>query len=90
MKRVCILMALAALLAGCNTLQPRIETVEVKVPVKVPCIDAAPAAPVYKTGVGPYPGEAVALQLLAADFEEAKNYAKRWEAVAIGCVGSKP
>lgn len=88
MIRFISILMVAAVLSACGTAPVRIETVEVKVPVKVACIDAAPAAPVYQTGVGPYPGEAVALRLLAADFEAAKLYAKRWEGAAIGCVKS--
>lgn len=88
MIRTLFALIAIALMAGCSTAPVRVETVEVKVPVKVACIDSAPAAPVYQTGVGPYPGEAVALRLLAADFEAAKLYAKRWEGAAIGCVKS--
>lgn len=89
MIRQMILILLAVALAACGTMperRVRVETVEVKVPVKVPCIDAAPVAPVYQYGVGPYPGEAAALALLAADAEAAKSYARRWEAVSVGCI----
>lgn len=85
MIRAITLTALTVLLSACQSAPVRIETVEVKVPVKVACIDKAPAAPTYKTGTGPYPGEREALSILAADFEAAKAYGRLWEVAATGC-----
>lgn len=85
MKALSLLIA-AVLLAGCgiNPTKPEIQYVEV--PVKVPCIERVPEKPVYRTGVGEYPGEKEAALILADDFEKAERYGVEWEAAAAGCV----
>lgn len=86
MIRAIAVIMLAAMLAACGEGRVKIETVEVKVPVKVPCIQNQPTEPAYQTGRGPYPGESAALLALAADFEAAKDYGRRWAAVSVGCI----
>lgn len=82
-----IIIAAAVFLSGCALLQPKPADVQrVEIPVKVPCIERAPAKPVYRTGVGPYPGEKQAALILADDFERAEQYGAAWEAAAAGCV----
>lgn len=80
------LAALAIFLAGCAHSQPKPEIQYVEVSVKVPCIDKAPTKPVYRTGVGPYPGEKEAALILADDFEKAEQYGEAWSAAAAGCL----
>jgi hypothetical protein len=85
---ILIVMILAS--AGCATPERRVkvDTVEVKVPVKVACIDAdkVPKEPVYQYGAGIWPGTPTALSMLIADLEAAKQYGREWSAVAIPCV----
>lgn len=88
MIRPMILILLAVALAACGTMperRVRVETVEVKVPVKVACIEAKPAEPEYQWGKGPYPGHAAAVGIMATDLEAAKQYGRDWEAAAVGC-----
>lgn len=87
-NRSILLMAGAlALVAGCSAAPPipEVRVVEKLVPQR--CIDSAevPAAPVYKTGVGPYvPVESP--KVLAADFEAAKAYIGELEALLPPCL----
>lgn len=85
-QRLVLFIGLVLAMVGC-TAKPieRIVTVEVKVPVKVPCIDTVPVRPAYKFGKGDYPGEAKAAVALAEDREAAINYGDEWAAAAIGC-----
>ena len=86
-----VLLALAMLLAGCPATVPvKTEVVTVEVPVKVPCIDRVPDAPVYRFGVGPAPTEKEMAALLAADFEASEKYGRAWEAAAAGCIKQQP
>lgn len=82
MKLLYIAVALA--LGGCAG--PRQQVTMADVAVSVPCIDAAPAKPVYQTGKGTYPGEKRAAVILADDFEKADQYGLAWEVASIGCV----
>lgn len=87
-RNLLIAIALILMLVSCGSVQPRrvkVETVEVKVPVKVPCIDKAPERPTYQYGVGVWPGTQTAIAQLIADLEAAKNYGQQWEAAATGC-----
>lgn len=84
--RLLVIVAALAVLAGCAHNQPKQDIQRIEVPVKVPCIERAPAKPVYRTGVGPYPGEKQAALILADDFERAEQYGAAWEAAAAGCV----
>lgn len=79
-------------LAGCATAERRIQvqTQEVKVPVKVPCVSAEPVKPVYNYGSGAWPGLSPALELLVADLEAAKQYGRDWEAATVGCLMVAP
>ena len=70
------------------TLTPKIETVEVKVPVSTPCIVQAPARPLYAWGKGDYPGDKAAVGILLIDHERSVQYGKAWEAATVGCVRS--
>lgn len=96
MIRTATIAAAALLLAGCAGTQqaeaPRqqIKTVEVRVKVKEPCIDAPPQRPQYQTGRGEYPGDKEAAAILAADFERAEQYGYQWEAAAAGCLVVPP
>lgn len=81
-----LLIAAGLALAGCTTQQVHTKVVEVKVPVQVPCISAAPSRPVYRFGKGRAPGEKEAAVLITADLEAAKQYGVAWEAAAAGCV----
>lgn len=82
--RVLLIFAMAIILAGCMTTQPKPQSVEVQ--VRVPCIKNAPTKPVYLTGKGEYPGGKAAAQILAKDFENAEQYGNEWEAAAAGCL----
>ena len=81
-------IATLLLLGGCATAERRIQvqTQEVKVPVKVPCVSAEPVKPVYQYGNGAWPGLSPALELLVADLEAAKQYGRDWEAATVGCL----
>lgn len=81
---ICLILALSAC-GHAPERRVRVETVEVKVPVKVPCIDRVPTRPAYQYGVGVWPGTETALGQLIADLEAAKSYGSQWEAAAIGC-----
>ena len=85
-------VAILLSLAGCATAERRIQvqTQEVKVPVKVPCVSGAPAKPVYQYGNGAWPGLSPALELAVADLEAAKQYGRDWEAAAAGCLMVSP
>lgn len=85
-------VAVLLLLAGCATAERRIQvqTQEVKVPVKVPCVSSAPVKPVYQYGNGAWPGLSPALELAVADLEAAKQYGRDWEAAAAGCLMVAP
>lgn len=74
---------LLLLLAGCAA--P--PAVEVKVPVHVPCIDAAkvPVRPVNKFGQGEYPGDAEAVKLALLDALAWESYALEVEVQLAGC-----
>lgn len=93
MTRFYVLAAAILLsLAGCATAERRIQvqTQQVKVPVKVPCVSDAPSKPVYRYGNGVWPGLSPALELLVADLEAAKQYGRDWEAAAVGCLMVPP
>lgn len=81
-----LLIAAGLALAGCTTPKVHTKVVEVKVPVQVPCIAAAPERPVYLFGKGRAPSEKEAAVLITADLEAAKQYGVAWEAAAAGCV----
>ncbi len=88
MIRFLLIAVLAAAMTACGNIperRVRVETVEVKVPVKVACIEAKPAEPEYQWGKGPYPGHAAAVGIMATDLEAAKQYGRDWEAAAVGC-----
>lgn len=86
MKAVFLILA-ALVLSACQSAGgTKIETVEVKVPVSVPCIKEKPAAPAYQYGSGPYPGDEAAAVMMASDLESAKQYGRAWEAATVGCV----
>lgn len=77
------------LLSACASTKPEIQIREVvntvKVPVKVPCIDKAPARPVYQFGKGEPPSDKEMAAILAEDFEKAEQYGLAWEVAAAGC-----
>lgn len=79
-----VIMLLAALLAGCVGAPP--APIEVKIPVYVPCVTAAPARPDYEfarlTQAAP-DGEKVLA--LARDWPRGRAYEGELEAVIAGC-----
>lgn len=85
-----LLIAAGLALAGCTTPQVQTRVVEVKVPVQVPCIAAAPERPAYRFGKGRAPGEREAAVLITADLEAAKLYGVAWETAAAGCLIPSP
>lgn len=85
MKALYILVLLA--LGGCSGFSSqRQQVTTADIAIAVPCIDAAPTKPEYKTGKGAYPGEKQAAVILADDFEKADQYGLAWEVASIGCV----
>lgn len=82
-----VVLSLCLVVAGCVT-KPiqRTQVVTVEVPVKVPCIDKAPERPAFRYGKGEWPGDKVAVSILADDFERAERWGTAWEAAAAGCV----
>lgn len=87
MSRLILALVTTLALAACATTPPRVkvETVEVKVPVRVPCVQNPPKEPVYLFGRGMWPGFSMALVVLISDLEAAQQYARDWEAAAAGC-----
>ena len=85
--KAAIFMILLAL-AGCSTVppvvEPKVQTVEVR--VKEPCIESAPTRPAYRFGKGPKPSDKEQAKILASDFEAADRYARAWEAAASACI----
>lgn len=79
---------IAVMLAACSSspARPNIDTVEIKVPVAVPCVKRVPVPPKFQYGIGDYPGDAAAVGLLVADLEAAKQYGVEWVAATAGCV----
>lgn len=84
--KMLLLAIMVASLTACETVRTKIETVEVRVPVAVPCVKTRPDAPAYQYGVGPWPGEQQAAVQLATDLEMAKQYGRNWEAATAGCI----
>ncbi len=78
------LILVSLFLIGCAS-GPQVP-VTVEIPVSKPCITKKPVRPVYKTGVGAYPGDKESAAILAADFEAAEQYGYAWELAAIGCI----
>ncbi|MGV7210511.1 hypothetical protein ACLB1G_21970 [Oxalobacteraceae bacterium A2-2] len=78
-------LAAALLLTGCATRPP--QPVEVKVPVAVPCVTAAPGRPVYEFDRLPATasdGEKVLA--LARDWLRGRKYEAALEAALAGCL----
>lgn len=66
-----------------------LEVVTAKIAVTEPCIEVAPAEPVYRWGASDLPAtdkEKVSIAL--TDMENAKQYGRDWEAASAGCVKS--
>jgi hypothetical protein len=77
-------LLLILLLAGCATKPP---TVEVKVPVYVPCVTAAPARPAFAFPVLPdNASEGEKVLALARDTLFHFKYEAQLEAVVAGCL----
>lgn len=78
-------------LAGCAGRPGPVEKVTtVMVTVKEPCIEQAPARPVYQYGKGEWPGGKAAAMILADDFEKAEQYGHDSEAAVAGCLIVQP
>jgi hypothetical protein len=93
LAKLLLLFLFVLALSACGSsptapLVPKIETVEVKVPVSTPCIVEAPARPLYAWGKGDYPGDKAAVGILLIDHERSVQYGKAWEAASTGCVRS--
>lgn len=75
---------LAALLAGCAGAPP--ATVEVKVPVYVSCVTAAPARPDFEFArLTPAAADGEKVLALARDWPRGRTYEGLLEAVIEGC-----
>lgn len=89
MRVIAILVALA--LAGCKTVstpEPVIRTVEVKVPVAVPCRPKLPPEPVYAADVAPLDQNIFEqAKTLLVDREQRKERAAIEKAAREGCSG---
>jgi hypothetical protein len=75
-------VALTLALAGCATKPP---TVEVKIPVAVPCAGELPARPGSTFGAGKWPGDKAAAQAALIDAALWQGYAVKLEVVVAGC-----
>lgn len=82
------------LLVGCaagQSVREKVEVVEVKTLVTVPCVERAPDLPVYRWGVGALPAtDKAKVAILLADYEDARQYGSAWEAATVGCVKLAP
>lgn len=72
-------LVLVLLLAGCSTVCKQPEV------VVSGCRVDLPERPVMQTGSGEYPGDAVAVGVLAGDLEAQERYATALEVALIGC-----
>lgn len=84
-----ILCAAVLVLAGCGATTPVKTTVEVPVPIKVPCVDKSqvPARPKYETeklDLDKTPDGEVMLAT-TRDWVRSRSYEKKLEAIAKGC-----
>jgi len=86
MRTLIVLCVITLATAGCGSAPVReIQTVEVRVPVPVPCVDSVPALP--KSSV-PDPGAADTAQLAAGAVTDAINYrlyAEKSRALLLKC-----
>lgn len=74
----------AGLLVGCAGAQP--ATVEVKIPVVVPCVTTVPARPEYEfVKLTPAAPDGEKVLALARDYPRARTYEGKLEAVIEGC-----
>jgi hypothetical protein len=79
-----VIMLLAVLLAGCASAPP--ATVEVKVPVYVPCVTAAPARPKFEFAtLTPAASDGDKVLALTRDWPRGRKYEGELEAVIEGC-----
>lgn len=86
MKRLILIGALV--LAGCATkpAQPRVETLEVKLPVSVPCAPTLPPKPAYAADAVDLGADLFALvQALLIDREQRKEREAVLEGAIDGC-----
>lgn len=86
-------LSVALMLAGCAVKPPEkvpaLETIPVKIAISKPCIESAPADPVYRWGIGPLPAtDKEKVAILLSDYEIARQHGVDWKAVAFGCVKS--
>jgi hypothetical protein len=75
------------LLAGCGSTQVQKTTLEVPVPVKVPCVNTKPERPVYETPKINIDKTTDGELLLATarDWVRSRAYEKKLEAIVEGC-----
>ncbi|MDC8756276.1 hypothetical protein [Janthinobacterium fluminis] len=79
-----VLFATCMLLAGCAGVPP--ASVEVRVPVYVPCLTAVPARPDYEFArLAPAASDGEKVLALARDWPRARKYEGELEAVIEGC-----
>ncbi|MGV8870876.1 MAG: hypothetical protein ACOH2S_28530 [Janthinobacterium svalbardensis] len=76
---------LAALLAGCDSLPPAPQLVEV--PVFTPCVKAVPQRPAYEFDqLAPAATDGEIVLALARDWPRGRKYEGELEAVIAGCI----
>ncbi|AOY00085.1 hypothetical protein [Jeongeupia sp. USM3] len=73
-------LLLVLLLTGCAS-----TPAPVRVPVAVSCLGRDPEPPVYRYGIGDYPGATEAARFLAADLIEAQRYISDLRRQMAGC-----
>lgn len=79
-----LLMVSVAALAGCATRVP--ATVEVRVPVVVPCVKEVPPRPAYEFDqLTPAAADGDKVLALARDWPRGRKYEAQLEAVIAGC-----
>jgi starvation-inducible outer membrane lipoprotein len=80
--KVIILMSM--LLAGCCSAPP--APVEVRIPVKVPCVKGVPERPQFEFDrMAPTASDGGKILALARDWPRGRNYEALLEAVIAGC-----
>lgn len=85
-SRLLAAVVLAMALVGCASKPVRYETVEVKVPVRVPCDVESPAQPGWVAGLVPREADVyVQMRALLADRELAKGYMGELEVALAAC-----
>lgn len=87
-----LLPIIAIALAGCATtpaapppLLSKVETVTIRVPVPIPCVDAAEKPRIPPTNMRPGAGGEQQYNQLRADLDDFKEYAIKADAIMTSC-----